>query len=87
MDFSVAYYRTLAGVHYPSDNRAGLALGQYLVQKHLPEHLAKLYACDKASAKAIKDYVQKKIEQLNSEHPLDWAVWKPEFFAFTDFDA
>lgn len=86
MDFSVAYYRTLAGVHYPSDNRAGLALGQYLVQRHLPGHLAELYACDKASAKAIKAYVENKIQQLSHDHPLDWAVWKPEFFAFTEFD-
>merc|ERR1712127_53576 len=84
MDFSVAYYRTLAGVHYPMDNRAGLALGQYLMRKHLPGHLAKLYSCDKASAKAIKSYVKSKIQQLDHAHPLDWAVWKPEHFAFTD---
>jgi len=86
LDFSVAYYRTLAGVHFPSDNRAGLALGQYLVQRHLPGHLARLYACDAASAKAIEEYVTAKIERLNSEVPLDWATWRPEKFVFTEFD-
>lgn len=86
LDFSVAYFRTLAGVHFPSDNRAGLALGRYLVQKHLPGHLAKHYACDKGSEKAIKRYVESKIEQLNRAHPLDWATWKPDHFAFPEFD-
>jgi len=86
LDFSVAYFRTLAGVHFPSDNRAGLALGQYLVQKHLPEHLAKLYSCDESSERAIKKYVEEKISRLSRTDPLDWATWKPDHFAFTEFD-
>jgi len=86
LDFSIAYFRTLAGVHYPSDNRAGLALGRFLVQKHLPDHLAERYSCDQKSARAIKDYVKKKVERLNREHPLNWATWKPDHFAFTEFD-
>jgi len=75
LDYSIAYFRTFAGVHYPSDNRAGLALGQYIIQSKLADHLAANYGCDSNSEASIRDYVQKKINNLPS---LDWSVWTPE---------
>merc|ERR1719499_875635 len=78
LDYSIAYFRTFAGVHYPSDNRAGLALGQYIVKSKLADHLAVKYACDSDSEARIKQYVQDKINNLP---PLDWSVWTPESWA------
>jgi len=80
LDFSIAYWRTLAGVHYASDNRAGLALGQYIIRKSLPKHLAEMYNCDKNSRKSIEKYVQAKVKLLEKSQPLDWATWTPEFW-------
>merc|ERR1712157_416671 len=55
VDLSVAAARTVAGVHYSSDNIAGLDLGQEVVAKELPRYLAEKYGAD-----PIK--VQEKIE-------------------------
>merc|ERR1712151_977342 len=73
LDYSIAYFRTLAGVHYESDNRAGLALGQLILQEKLPAHLAEKYSCDKATKLEIESYVRRKIETLKLDYPLDWA--------------
>jgi len=75
LDYSIAYFRTFAGVHYPSDNRAGLALGQYIVKSKLADHLAVKYACDSASRASIRKYVQDKMGRLPV---LDWSVWTPK---------
>merc|ERR1712157_260391 len=55
VDLSVAAARTVAGVHYSSDNIAGLDLGQEVVAEELPRYLAEKYGAD-----PIK--VQEKIE-------------------------
>merc|ERR550532_106018 len=70
LDFSIAYYRTFAGVHYDSDNRAGLQIGRSILVRALPGHLAEIYGCRASSRQAIQEYVTAKIPnaQLN-----DWS--------------
>lgn len=43
VDYNVAYARTIAGVHYPDDNIAGLNLGQEVVVRSLPRLLRDKY--------------------------------------------
>ena len=61
VDYNVAYARTIAAVHYPTDNTAGLNLGQELLAIFLPEHLAERYGSD-------QNLVRQKIEQYR----FDW---------------
>lgn len=42
-DYAVSYARTIAGVHYVSDNIAGLNLGQEIVARRLPAYLNERY--------------------------------------------
>jgi len=74
LDFSIAYYRTFAGVHYDSDNRAGLQIGRSVLVRSLPGHLGDLYGCNAGSRRSIVNYVTDKITraQLN-----DWATYDP----------
>jgi len=51
LDYSVATFRSLAGVHYDTDNRAGLALGQEVIAKQLPEVL-KRFGADPEAVRA-----------------------------------
>lgn len=46
MDYGVAYARTIAGVHYDQDNRAGLNAGQRIIREKFPDFLSKNYGCD-----------------------------------------
>ncbi|CAK0909848.1 unnamed protein product [Prorocentrum cordatum] len=82
LDFSVAFFRTFAGVHYATDNRAGLALGRKIVESKLPDFLAETYGCDAASASAIRARAAAKIQSFNSDtlsgHPFSWATWTPQ---------
>lgn len=52
VDYGIAFARTVAGVHYASDNIAGLNLGQHLVAQTLPGHLAKQYGVNDTAVKA-----------------------------------
>lgn len=61
VDFAVAFGRTCAGVHYPTDNTAGLNLGQVIISEKLPAHLAAQYGSD-------PEKVQAKIDRLR----FDW---------------
>jgi membrane-associated phospholipid phosphatase len=61
VDYGVAYARTVAGVHFPGDNTAGLNLGQEVVASKLPEHLAHRYGSDPT-------IVRQKIDSLR----FDW---------------
>lgn len=54
-------------VHYPSDNIAGLNMGQNVVAHELAGHLAEVYGADKAAVEA-------KIARLR----FDWATYFPE---------
>jgi membrane-associated phospholipid phosphatase len=56
-DYAISYARTVAGVHYPIDNMAGLKLGQEIVARLLPDYLSKRYGSSKAQ-------VRKKIKSL-----------------------
>mmetsp|Transcript_19848 Transcript_19848/g.29226 ORF Transcript_19848/g.29226 Transcript_19848/m.29226 type:complete len:486 (-) Transcript_19848:159-1616(-) len=78
LDYSIAYYRSMAGVHYASDNRAGLALGQKIMNNKLPGYLADKYGCSPETRLAIMTRVLNKIEALNEE--LDWATYSPPGF-------
>jgi len=67
VDYAVAYACTVAGVHFMSDNIAGLNLGQLLVAEKLPNHLAEMYGSD-------PDKVEAKMKKFR----FDWADFDPE---------
>jgi len=46
MDLAISIGRTVAGVHYNSDNIAGLKMGQEVVARELPRYLATKYGAD-----------------------------------------
>lgn len=64
LDYAVAHFRSMAGVHYETDNRAGLALGQEVIAKQLPEYLAQ-FGADPEAVKA-------KIEKVRH----DWYAYE-----------
>jgi len=51
-DYAVSFARTCAGVHYRSDNYAGLNMGQEVIAHVLPDHLATYYGADPVAVKA-----------------------------------
>merc|ERR1711935_877537 len=69
LDYAVAYFRSLAGVHYPTDNLAGLTLGQNVVAKELPDMLEEFYPG--ATAGATKAATEEKIKKLLEAHSRD----------------
>ena len=64
MDYAVAMARTVAGVHYPTDNIAGLNLGQRMVAAALPGYLYREYGID-------QEVVRAKIRSLR----FDWRTY------------
>ena len=72
MDYAVAYARTVAGVHYESDNWAGLTIGQEVVARVLPDFLADRYGSD-------PDVVRAKIAAKR----FDWTDFKHSNCALT----
>jgi hypothetical protein len=66
-DFAVAYARTVAGVHYVSDNIAGLNMGQTVIAEELADHLERTYGSNKAAVEA-------KIKKLR----FDWNMFDSE---------
>ena len=67
VDYAVSYARTVAGVHYPTDNIAGLNLGKEVMLNKLADHLAEKYGSN-------RNVVQAKIESK----AFDWAKFNPE---------
>lgn len=61
MDYAVAFARTVAGVHYPQDNIAGLNIGQRIIRDKLPHYLMHQYGYN-------YDMVRRKVEGLS----FDW---------------
>ena len=61
MDHAVAFARTVSGVHFRTDDIAGLNLGQIIIKDKLPEHLNMRYGSD-------PDLVIQKISTLE----FDW---------------
>jgi hypothetical protein len=51
LDYSVAYARTVAGVHYDIDNIAGLTMGQEILAQKLPRYLQDEYGADYTAVK------------------------------------
>jgi hypothetical protein len=66
-DYAVSFARTVAGVHYTTDNIAGLNLGQKIMADKLAGHLSKQYGAD-------PEVVQQKIDSLI----FDWNDFDPE---------
>ena len=67
IDRGVAFGRTVAGVHYPQDNIAGLNIGQRIIREQLPGFLAERYGYDK-----------KKISERLKAFSFDWNELKIE---------
>jgi hypothetical protein len=65
-DYAVSFARTVAGVHYTTDNIAGLNLGQKILADKLAAHLAEKYGAD-------PQVVQQKINSLT----FDWNTFNP----------
>ena len=53
LDWSVSYARTVAGVHYPTDNIAGLMVGQEILAQRLPTILKDEYGSDVDIVKSV----------------------------------
>jgi len=64
VDYAVAYARTVAGVHFPQDNIAGLNLGQEILARKLPEYMAERYGSN-------PEAVRNKIATLR----MDWNTY------------
>ena len=67
LDYTVAYARTVAGVHYHDDNIAGLNMGQEIIADELPQLLHDRYGSD-------MDAVKEKVEMYR----FDWNDFKPK---------
>merc|ERR550539_2038360 len=60
VDCAVATFRSFAGVHYETDNMAGLAIGQEVIRRELPEMLRRNYG---SSATAVREKLSRVIDQ------------------------
>jgi membrane-associated phospholipid phosphatase len=65
-DYAVSFARTVAGVHYTTDNIAGLNLGQKVLADKLAGHLSEKYGAD-------PQVVQQKVDSLI----FDWNTFDP----------
>ena len=65
-DYGVSFARTVAGVHYTSDNIAGLNLGQQVLADKLADHLSENYGANPQD-------VQEKVDSLI----FDWNTFNP----------
>lgn len=63
-DYAISYARIVAGVHYEDDHLAGLALGQEIIAKRLPNYLHEMYG-------SPVEEIQAKID----EKRVDWAAF------------
>ena len=59
---NIAFFRTYAGVHYEMDNYYGLELGERVIEKILPEYLAKFGANPRV------------VQNLVKKHRIDWTT-------------
>jgi hypothetical protein len=75
LDYAVATSRSLAGVHYESDNLAGLALGEEVVARELPDFLAQ-FASSPEEAEQIRTATREKIATIREDH--NWLTYKPK---------
>ena len=68
-DYAVAYARTVAAVHYPGDNVAGLRLGQEVLSRLLPDQLSGRTG---SRYGGNKNEIIKKIDRIKAEKWVDW---------------
>lgn len=68
LDFAVATSRTFAGVHYPTDNRAGLNIGHEVLAKQLPGVFASQFGRGSTGKAALEANVKQELETL----AYDW---------------
>lgn len=71
LDWAISYARTVAGVHFPTDNTFGLNLGQALLAEYLPTFLAETYGMAGQTEEQHQEHIQRiqdKIESLR----FDW---------------
>jgi len=71
LDWAVSRFRTVAGVHYQSDNVEGLKLGQAVVEAELKGFLDDLFGPDEKRDQRLTE----KIERVKSG--LDWDRYNP----------
>lgn len=58
LDYAISYARTVAGVHYPTDNTAGLNMGQQVLARQLPFYLKQRYGANRRTVRAkIAKYI------------------------------
>lgn len=58
VDYAISYARTVAGVHYPTDNTAGLNLGQQVLARQLPFQLHQKFGTKRStSRRKIAKYI------------------------------
>jgi len=78
VDHAVAWGRTVAGVHYEDDNTAGLDMGQEVVARLLPEHLANTYGSDLTTVQAKVDAMRFSWKEFDMKNPCpgtEWMLW------------
>jgi hypothetical protein len=67
LDYAVASFRTVAGVHFESDNLAGLEIGQRAIEAWLPDFLAQ---CAGADPEAVRQKLAKVRYDWRTHPPL-----------------
>ena len=68
-DYAVAYARTVAAVHYPGDNVAGLRLGQEILSRLLPDQLS---GKNGSRYGGNENQIIEKINRIKDEKWVDW---------------
>lgn len=63
LDYGVSYGRTIAGVHFPTDNTAGLNLGQEMLVRELPGYLVSKFGADVDNVVAYEAAIRSKINE------------------------
>jgi len=76
IDYGVAYARTVAGVHYPQDNIAGLNNGQRIIREQLPKFLKDNYGYDEDKVKARLEALSFDWNDFKSANPEDKATMR-----------
>jgi len=89
-DWSVATFRSFGGVHYMSDNRAGLQLGRFILGENGPYFLGQTYGCNDETVAAITEYAKSKRPDVNwgTYFPHRWTnpILLSNKYGYTDLD-
>lgn len=77
LDYCIAFFRSIAGVHYESDNIAGLQIGQNIVSACLPDFIMQNYISEITEPLQQHDNIVRKIK----DEWFDWRDYRPTRFA------